>query len=160
MMVMPKIVRYIDDIPIDVYTQIPAIIANYYKHTLSDLSKYINKLITNEIKPPFDGSILKFRTYFGTYNIYKSENDPFDIEYLIMCKIKTLKLNDVISEFLKKENLKFDIHTFIDKNILLRDIAKEFDYILNKKISIIYGSSYSKMIVHIFFNAEDKIITI
>lgn len=160
MSTMIKVVRYIGDIPIDIYTQIPTVMYESYKNTLRELNKYADKLVRSEIEKPPKGSIIKLRSMYGIYSIYKSKDDPFDVEYRVTCRFKTSKVNEILSALLKKKNLAIDIHQFVDKNLLFNNIAMEFSHMLNKKISIEYDFGYIKIIAHILFDVEDKIITI
>lgn len=153
-------IKYITDIPEDAYIQILNVVYNEYKNTLSDLNRYADKLATNKIERPLKGSTITKRCRNGKYFIYMPEDDPFDMEYQVMCRIQTIRINEILSTFLKKEDLEIDMYQFIDKNIFLSDLAKEFSHTFNKKTSVEYDFGYIKVIVHIFLGVEDKIITV
>jgi hypothetical protein len=139
---MGTVVKRIEEIPEDIYTQIPSLIYKSWNPQFTETAIYHDKLINKKMYIPKNGE-KNFEQKAGTkFYLTKAYNDPLDLEYLLTFRFNIARFKSVLHDFFKEHDIDFDFDLFYDKSQMLSDICNEINAITGVNLTMEYDRMY------------------
>jgi len=149
---MGTIVRQINEIPSNIYNQVPSVIYDFWKNQLTEMSAYHTQIINKKIRVPKKmDRTLKSQSTSGTRFYIKSKSN---LEYTITFKSKIDSFKLVLNDFFKQHNIHFDFDLCYNKTKLINDISEELSRITGLKLTIELGTAYITFIDNILIKSQ------
>ncbi|KKH50166.1 hypothetical protein [Methanosarcina sp. 1.H.A.2.2] len=155
---MSRVVKRIEEIPEDIYSQIPSLIYNKWKPQFRYLTKHHAELINKKLRLPTEGECVRFKDSYANIYLNKADDDPFDLEYTFTFRLNLNNFKLVLRNFFKEHDIDFDFDLFYDKSRFLSNVSAELSSMLALNLTISIAIKYIEFVDHAILKTKSDII--